>query len=130
MVNGLVKVEAVIERPPPPPWVGDLPVEEATSWWPGTLLDWRWVDKPEGTWTALVQYRREGLTYLHWVSGELLDVEPEEGDSGALGTRALGSEGTRGWPERTSQQDMARHGDRSPVWALGGPLRSPTKESP
>ena len=77
MVNRLVKVEAVIERPPPPPWVGDLPVEEATSWWPGTLLDWRWVDKPEGTWTALVQYRREGLTYLHWVSGELLDVEPD-----------------------------------------------------
>jgi hypothetical protein len=25
-----------------------------------------------------VQYRRDGLTYLHWVSGELLHVEPQE----------------------------------------------------
>jgi hypothetical protein len=42
------------------------------------MLDWRWVDKQAGTWTAIVQYRREGLTYLHWASAELLDVEPEQ----------------------------------------------------
>jgi hypothetical protein len=41
------------------------------------MLDGRWIDEQLGTWTALVQYRRDGLTYLHWVSGERLDVEPE-----------------------------------------------------
>jgi hypothetical protein len=30
-----------------------------------------------GTWTALVQYVRDGLTYQHRESRELLDVEPE-----------------------------------------------------
>jgi len=25
-----------------------------------------------------VQYRRDSLMYLHWVSGELLDVEPDD----------------------------------------------------
>ena len=73
-----MRVEAVIERPPAPPWIGDLPYPEPVESWPGTLLDWRGVDKPAGTWTALVQYVRDGLTYLHWVSGELLDVEPDE----------------------------------------------------
>jgi hypothetical protein len=68
----------VIERPPAPPWIGELSSPVREEFWLGTLLDWRWVDKPAGTWTALVQYRRDGLTYLHWVSGELLDVEPEE----------------------------------------------------
>jgi hypothetical protein len=73
-----VRVEAVIERPPAPPWIGDLPYPETAESWPGTMLDWRWIDKRASTWTALVQYRRDGLTYLHWVSGELLDVDPAE----------------------------------------------------
>jgi hypothetical protein len=34
-------------------------------------------------WTGQVQYRRDGLTYEHTVSGELLTVEPDvdEGDT-------------------------------------------------
>jgi len=32
----------------------------------------------------MVQYRREGLTYLHWVSGELLDVEPEDDEAAPI----------------------------------------------
>jgi hypothetical protein len=46
------------------------------------MMDWRWLDKHARTWTALVQYVRDGLTYLHWCAGELLDVEPE-GDEDA-----------------------------------------------
>jgi len=72
------RVEAIIERPPAPPWISELLFPLHEEFWPGTLLDWRWLDKAAGTWTALVQYRREGLTYLHWVSGELLDVEAQE----------------------------------------------------
>jgi hypothetical protein len=74
-VRRLVRVEAVIERPPAPPWIGELPYPEPLASWPGTKLDGRWLDEAAGTWTALVQYRRDGLTYLHWVSGELLDVD-------------------------------------------------------
>jgi hypothetical protein len=77
----LVRIEAVIERPPAPPWIGELPFPVREASWPGTMLDWRWLDKQERTWTALVQYRRDGLTYLHWVSGELLDVEPEQAEN-------------------------------------------------
>jgi hypothetical protein len=47
------------------------------------MLDWRWLDKASGTWTALVHYRRDGLPYLHWVAGELLDVEPENAEERA-----------------------------------------------
>ncbi|MEI6363886.1 MAG: hypothetical protein WCP95_17355 [Actinomycetes bacterium] len=78
-VRRLVRVEAIVERPPAPPWIGVLPHSESAETWQGTMLEWRWVDKPTGTWTALVQYPRDGLTYLHWVSGELLAVEPQSG---------------------------------------------------
>jgi len=77
-VSRPVRVEAIIERPPAPPWIGELPCPEPVESWPGTMLHWRWGDKQAGTWTALVQYRRDGLMYLHWVSGELLDVEPDD----------------------------------------------------
>ena len=77
-VPRLVRVEAIIERPPAPSWIGDLPFPEPVDHWQGTMLAWRWVDRQEGTWTALVQYMRDGPTYLHWCSGELLDVEPQE----------------------------------------------------
>jgi hypothetical protein len=30
------------------------------------MLDWRWLDRQAGTWPALVHYRSDGLTYLHW----------------------------------------------------------------
>jgi hypothetical protein len=33
------------------------------------MLDSRWIDKQAWTMTPYVQYRRDGLTYLHWVSG-------------------------------------------------------------
>ena len=79
-----MRVEAVIERPPAPPWVCDLPFPEPMAYWPGMMLDWRWVNTQQGTWTAMVQYRREGLTYLHWVSGELLDVEPEDDEAAPI----------------------------------------------
>lgn len=71
-------VEAVIERPPAPPWIGDLPYPQLGKSWPGTMLGWRRTDKQAGMWTALVPYRRDGLTYSHWVSGHLLEVEPEQ----------------------------------------------------
>ncbi|MBK9740865.1 MAG: hypothetical protein IPO93_15515 [Actinobacteria bacterium] len=45
------------------------------------LLSWRWLDKREGLWTALVRCHREGLTYEHWLSGELLDVETERAEA-------------------------------------------------
>jgi hypothetical protein len=70
------RVQAVIERPAPVPWVGVVPFPEPVDYWSGTLLAWRWLDPGAGLWTGLVQYRRDGLTYLHWVSGELLDVHP------------------------------------------------------
>ena len=80
-----VRVLAVIERPQASPWIGELPFAERAEWWPGVLLSWRWLDKREGLWTALVRYHREGLTYEHWLSGELLDVPPpvEEASSRA-----------------------------------------------
>ena len=74
----LCRVEAVVERPPAPSWIGELPYPETAHYWPGTMLDWRWSNREAQTWTALVRYQRDGLTYLHWVSGELLDLEPEE----------------------------------------------------
>jgi hypothetical protein len=77
-VRRLVRVEAVIERPPPPSWIGELPFPERQAYWPGTMLDWRCVDKRTGTWTAYVQYRRDGLTYSHWLCSELHDVDPAE----------------------------------------------------
>jgi hypothetical protein len=72
-----VLVEAIIERPPPLPWVGDLPVPEPVASWPGTLLSWRWLDKDAGLWVAMVRYRRDGLLYEHAVNGELLTVLPD-----------------------------------------------------
>jgi hypothetical protein len=79
----LVRVDAVIERPPAPPWIGSLPFPERVEFGPGTLLDWRWVDKPARLWVGLVRYQRDGLTYEHAVIGELLTVEPDSaGDAG------------------------------------------------
>jgi hypothetical protein len=78
------RVEAVIERPEVPPWiVHPLPPHEPADHWPGWLLAWRWTDQGKGLWTGQVQYRRDGLTYEHTVSGELLTVEPDvdEGDT-------------------------------------------------
>ena len=72
-----VTVQALIERPPAPPWIGDLPTPTGAPVWHGYLLDWRWTNKDDRTWTAQVRYTRDGLTYEHWVSGELLDVVPE-----------------------------------------------------
>ena len=77
-----VLVEAIIERPPPLPWVGDLPVPEPVASWPGTLLSWRWLDKDAGLWVAVVRYRRDGLLYEHAVNGELLRVLPDTPDEG------------------------------------------------
>lgn len=67
-----VIVQATIERPPAPPWVGQVPYPERVETWDGTLIAWRWIDQTAGTWTGLVRYAREGLLYEHWVSGELL----------------------------------------------------------
>ncbi|MBK9741173.1 MAG: hypothetical protein IPO93_17170 [Actinobacteria bacterium] len=80
-----VRVQAVIERPPAPPWIGELPFAERAEWWPGVLLAWRWLDRREGLWTALVRYHREGLTYEHWLSGELLDVGPAREEASSCG---------------------------------------------
>ena len=74
------RVEAVIERPPAPPWVGELPVPEAAAWWPGRLRAWRWIDREKRVRTGLVTYCRDGLLYEHWVSGELIQVEPDDVD--------------------------------------------------
>jgi hypothetical protein len=79
-----VRVRAVIERPAKPPWIAELPFPAPMTWWPGNLLGWRWIDRRERTWTALVRYRREGLMYEHWVSGELLDVLPDAGAEAML----------------------------------------------
>ena len=75
-----VRVEAIIERPPPLPWVGDLPPHEPVAWWPGTLRSWRWLDKDAGLWVGIVRYRREGLLYEHAVNGELLTVLADDSD--------------------------------------------------
>ena len=76
-----VRVRAVIERPPAAPGcVPPFPV--SADWWTGTLLAWRWVDRGERTWTAFVRYRREGLLYQHWVSGEII-APAEWPDGGA-----------------------------------------------
>jgi hypothetical protein len=63
-----VSVEAVIEHPPAQSWIGDPPYPEPVESWPGTTLDWRWLDKQSGTWTVLEQYQRDRLTYLHCVT--------------------------------------------------------------
>lgn len=98
-----VRVEAVIERPPSPPWC-QAPPAERTDWWEGTLLAWRWTDATRTAWTGLVRYSREGLLYEHWVSGELLTVEPAagavEGMNGA-GWRESATMGRLGRSERT-----------------------------
>jgi hypothetical protein len=72
-----IHVQAVIERSPPPPWVGELPFREPVEWWTGTLLSWRWTDRAAGLWIGLVRYQRDGLNYEHAVSGELIDVQPD-----------------------------------------------------
>jgi hypothetical protein len=61
-VRRLVRVEAIIEPPPTPLWIGELPFPVREAHWPGTMLVWRWLDRQAGTWTAQVQYRRDGLT--------------------------------------------------------------------
>jgi hypothetical protein len=75
-----VHIQPVIERAPPPPWVGELPFPETAPWWTGTLLSWRWTDRAAGLWTGLVRYQRDGLNYEHAISGELLDVQPQPED--------------------------------------------------
>jgi hypothetical protein len=70
-----VRVQAVIERPPAPPWC-EVPFPERVAEWHGWLLAWRWTDATRTSWTGLVRYQRDGLGYEHWVSGELLTVEP------------------------------------------------------
>lgn len=73
------RVRAVIERPKAPPWiVMPVPYTEPTDWWPGTLLSWRWVDRDAGLWSGIVRYVHDGLSYEHAVSGELIDVDPED----------------------------------------------------
>jgi hypothetical protein len=59
-----------------------LPFPERADWWPGVLLSWRWVDRAQRTWTALVRYQRDGLQYEHWVSGEIVDVGPDNEGGG------------------------------------------------
>jgi hypothetical protein len=72
-------VEAIIRRPAPAPWiVHALPEPENVPFWPGWLLDWRWTDKDKGLWMGLVRYTRDGLSYEHAVSGELLTVLPAD----------------------------------------------------
>ena len=70
-------IQATIERPPAPPWVGQVPYPERVDAWAGQLIAWRWTDQPTGAWTGLVRYTREGLLYEHWVSGELLASIPD-----------------------------------------------------
>ena len=73
-----VHVEAVIERPPPLPWVvAELPFPERVDYWPGTLLAARWLDKAAGVWTGLVRYERDGLLYEHWLPGDLITPTDE-----------------------------------------------------
>lgn len=75
----LCLVEAIIQRPATSPWiVHALPEPENVASWPGRLLDWRWTDKDKGLWVGLVRYTRDGLTYEHAVSGELLTVLPAD----------------------------------------------------
>lgn len=76
-----VRVQAVITRPPSAPGTV-APHPAPVQSWPGTLLDWRWVDQAAGTWTGLVRYSREGLAYEHWIHGDLLDVAPVSSDEG------------------------------------------------
>lgn len=45
------------------------------------LRAWRWVDAEHRTWTALIDYTRDGLTYSHWVHGDLIEVLPQPDDS-------------------------------------------------
>ena len=69
-----VRIRAVIPMPDPPPGLPRSPDPYATDWWDGTLLAWRWTDKPRGEWTALVRYTRpNGLTYEHWVPNTVLE---------------------------------------------------------
>jgi hypothetical protein len=81
-------VQTVIEPPPAPPWVGDLPVTDGAKWWPGTLRAWRWIERARRIWTGLVDYSRDGLVYSNWVNGDLLEVLVAD-DPGT--TRAPGS---------------------------------------
>ena len=68
-----VRVEAVIERPAPLPWVlAELACPEPVAFWPGMLLAGRWIDRDAHLWTGLVRYEREGLLYEHWVHGDLI----------------------------------------------------------
>ena len=88
MLSRPCRVRAVIERPPAPPWIAAdrLPIPGREPWWPGRIRAWRWIDRDKGTWTALVDYSRDGLLYSHWVHGDLLDVEPgPSGDSPTAG---------------------------------------------
>lgn len=68
-----VRVRALIERPPPAPGC-TVPFAERVEWWDGRMLAWRWVDRDQRLWTALVEYSREGLLYHHWLSGDLVET--------------------------------------------------------
>ena len=70
----------MIERPAPPPGIV-APFPERAEWWPGCLLAWRWVDRAQRTWTALVRYQHEGLHCEHWVCGEIVDIEAQVGEA-------------------------------------------------
>ena len=45
---------------------------------PSTLSDWRWLDRHAGTPATLTQVPRDGLSYRHWVSGELIRFVRED----------------------------------------------------
>lgn len=56
--------------PPPPPGLPVTSQHVEPSWLPGTLLAWRMTDPTTRTWTGLVRYSRDGLTYEHWLPGD------------------------------------------------------------
>jgi len=80
-----VLVEAVLERPKPPPWVCDLEPVEKVPCWHGWLQSWRWIDQDARIWTGVVRYNREGLNYEHAVSGALITVLPDESIEDGVG---------------------------------------------
>jgi len=61
--------------------VGVLPFPERVESWVGVLRAWRWIDVEQRIWAGLVDYSREGLLYSHWVNGDLIDVQPDDGQA-------------------------------------------------
>lgn len=58
-----------------------LPFPERVDSWVGVLRACRWIDAEQCIWTGLVDYSREGLLYSHWVNGDLIDVQPDDGQA-------------------------------------------------